>query len=226
MTVLERSPERVEELRRSNLEAVTAVQGDATDAATLDEVVALAGRDGAALDHLTCCVGIFDQYASLRDLDGSRLVQAAHEIWTANVLSALLAVNRAYPSLRSAHGSATLTLSESAFHAGGGGVLYGSSKWALRGAVAHLAKDLAPEVRINGVAPGGTSGTRLGGLRTLDQDVTADQVPDRDSRIRAGNLLDVVATPEDHAWAYLYLADPVASRVCTGMVIRTDGGQL
>jgi 2,3-dihydroxy-2,3-dihydrophenylpropionate dehydrogenase len=202
------------------------VVGDATDAAALHEAVSAvgAGAGDGALDHLTCCVGVFDYYASLRELDPAQLAAAAQEIWRTNVLSALLAIDVAYPGLRSRHGSITLTLSESAFHAGGGGVLYGSSKWALRGVVMHLASDLAPDVRVNGVAPGGTSGTRLGGLASLNQRLTAGDVPGRDERIRAGNRLHVIAQPSDHAGAYLYLADPVASRVCTGVVIRTDGG--
>jgi 2,3-dihydroxy-2,3-dihydrophenylpropionate dehydrogenase len=225
VTVLERSAERAAELCRDHGTGLTAVVGDATDPAALREATAAAGAgsDGG-LDHLTCCVGVFDYYASLREVDPERLAAAAQEIWRANVLSALLAINIAYPSLRSRHGSVTLTLSESAFHAGGGGVLYGSSKWALRGVVAHLARDLAPDVRVNGVAPGGTSGTRLGGLAALDQQLTADGVPGRDERIRAGNRLQVLAQPSDHAGAYLYLADAAASRVCTGVVIRTDGG--
>lgn len=226
VTVLERSAERCAELRRDHGVAVTVLEGDATDVAALGDAVTRAG-DGvgdAGLDHLTCCVGVFDYYASLREVDPQRLAAAAQEIWRTNVLSALLAVNVAYPGLRSRHGSVTLTLSESAFRAGGGGVLYGSSKWALRGVIAHLANDLAPEVRVNGVAPGGTSGTRLGGLAALDQQSRADGVAGRDDRIRAGNRLRVVAQPSDHAGAYLYLADATASRVCTGVVIRTDGG--
>lgn len=228
VTVLERSAERCAELRRDHGPDVCVVEGDATDVAALEQALsAAASADGpgaGGLDQLTCCVGVFDYYASLRELDPQRLAAAAQEIWQTNVLSVLLAVDLAYPRLRDRHGSITLTLSESAFRAGGGGVLYGSSKWALRGVVAHLASDLAPDVRVNAVAPGGTSGTRLGGLAALDQRLTADGVPGRDDRIRAGNPLQVVAQPSDHAGAYLYLADAAASRVCTGVVIRTDGG--
>jgi 2,3-dihydroxy-2,3-dihydrophenylpropionate dehydrogenase len=200
------------------------VVGDATDAATVTEAVAAAG-ERAGLDHLTCCVGVFDYYASVRELTAPKLMAAADEVWRANVLSTLLAVNVAYPQLRRRGGSVTLTLSESAFHPVGGGVLYGSSKWALRGVVAHLSRDLAPEVRVNAVAPGGTTATRFGGLGALQQRQTADAVDGRDDRIRAGNVLGVVPTPADHAPAYVYLADPVQARVVTGVVVNTDGGR-
>ena len=222
VTVLERSTERAARLSTDLGAAVTVITGDATDADTLAAAVRAAGP---GLAHLTCCVGVFDYYASVRDLDAAALAAAAEEVWRANVLSTLLAVNAAYPALRGASGSVTLTLSESAFRPAGGGVLYGSSKWALRGVVDHLAHDLAPDVRVNGVAPGGTTGTAFSGLRSLDQRQTADRVEGRDERIRAGNVLRVTPRPADHAGAYVYLADPVAARVVTGVVVNTDGGR-
>jgi NAD(P)-dependent dehydrogenase (short-subunit alcohol dehydrogenase family) len=225
VTVLERSAQHRDELL-SQHPAVSVVLGDATDAGTLDRAIAAAVRPDGGLDQLTCCVGVFDNYASLRDLPADTLSAAAEEIWRTNVLSGLLAVNRAYPRLATAHGSVTLTLSGSAFHAEGGGVLYGSSKWALRGVVAHLSSDLAPAVRVNGVSPGGTAGTRLAGPASLGPQTTADRVPGRSERIRAGNLLQLVPEPQDHAAAYVYLADPVAARVCTGVIVCTDGGRV
>lgn len=225
ITVVERSEEAAARVRREHGSAVRLVVGDATDAATLDEAINTAMNAFGGLDNLTCCVGVFDFYASMRDMSASELTDAAEESWRTNVLSALLAVNLAYPQLRQRSGSITLTLSESAFHPVGGGVLYGSAKWALRGLVSHLARDLAPEVRVNGVAPGGTTGTKFGGLRTLKQTQTAGTVDGRDARIRAGNLLSVLPTPSDHAHAYVYLADTCKSRVLTGAVINTDGGK-
>lgn len=224
VTVLERSEAGAERLRAAHGDAVSVLVGDATDAGTLARAVETAAIDGG-LDNLTCCVGVFDQYASARELSAPDLEQAAGEIWRLNVLSALLAANAAYQALRARRGSVTLTLSESAFGPIGGGVLYGSSKWALRGVVTHLAADFAPEVRVNGVAPGGTGGTRTAGLASLGQDRTADQIEGRDARIAAGNLLGRAAQPEDHAGAYAYLADSASSGIVTGTIITTDGGR-
>lgn len=224
VTVLERFADHAALLAEDFGAATTVVVGDATEPSDLVRALDAADEHGP-LQHLTSCVGVHDQYASLREMAAGDLVKAAEEIWRVNVLSTLLAVNLAYPRLRAAGGSVTLTLSESAFVAAGGGVLYGSSKWALRGVVAHLARDLAPDVRVNGVAPGGTSGTKLGGLRSLNQELTADQAEGRDERIRAGNALHVLPRPEDHAGAYVYLADPKAARIVTGVVVNTDGGR-
>lgn len=222
VTVLERSAEGVAALEADVHHRLRVVHGDAGEPAALREAV---GATGGTLDNLTCCVGVFDYYASLRTLSTEELTAAADEIWRVNVLSTLQAVQVTYPALREAGGSVTLTLSESAFHPIGGGVLYGSSKWALRGAVSHLAADLGPEVRVNAVAPGGTTGTKFGGLQSLGQSLTADQVEGRDARIAGANMLEVTPTPEDHAGAYVYLADRTAARVTTGVVINTDGGR-
>lgn len=224
VTVLERSAQNARELAGVSSAGIEIIVGDATDADVLATAVEQASGDDG-LDNLTSCVGVFDSYADLVGLTAAELAAAADEIYRVNVVATLLAVQAGITPLRRARGSVTLTLSESAFHPVGGGVLYGSSKWALRGVVSHLSVRLAPEVRVNGVAPGGTSATRFGGLSSLGQSQTADQVPDRDARIAAGTLLGTTARPEDHAGAYVYLADPVAARVTTGIVINTDGGR-
>jgi len=229
VTVVERSAELAANLEaQATSQRLRTVVGDATQLDTVRQAielaVAAAGPDG--LSHLTCCVGAFDHYASLRDMSIDDLVGAAEETWRVNVLSTLMAIRTAWPALRDARGSITLTLSESAFHPVGGGVLYGSSKWALRGMVQHLAADLAPEVRVNGVAPGGTSGTRFAGLDALGQaETTVEQRHGRDQRIAAGTMLATTPTPDDHTGAYVYLADPQAARIVTGVVINTDGGR-
>lgn len=222
--VVERSADHARTLVERTDGMVEVIVADATDPDVLDEAAARCVGDGG-LDHLTCCVGVFDNYTSLRQLGSADLEKAWDELYRTNVLGTLQAVRAAAPALRAARGSVTLTISESAFVPSGGGVLYGSSKWALRGAVEHLAVDLAPLVRVNGVAPGGTSGTKFGGLRSLGQQQTADVVDGRDERIAAGTLIGRASTPEDHVGAYLYLADPVASAVVTGTVLRTDGGR-
>jgi NAD(P)-dependent dehydrogenase (short-subunit alcohol dehydrogenase family) len=199
---------------------IEVVAGDVTDPDATAEAVSRAADQDGGLDLLAACAGVFDYYTRVTELDPEELHRSFGEMFGINVYGTLLAVTRAAPALRRARGAVTLTLSTAAFGAGGGGALYASSKAALRGLVTHLAAELAPEVRVNGVAPGGTGGTRLGGLATLGQDQTADQVPGRDERIRAGTLLGVLPMPEDHAAAYLYLAK---ARVVTGTVILSGG---
>ncbi|MGJ3508174.1 SDR family NAD(P)-dependent oxidoreductase [Enemella sp. A6] len=222
VTVLDRN---VTALTGHDSGRLQAIEGDALSADALQGAV---DAVGAELDQLTCCVGTFDGYTALDDIEAADLATAATEVWQVNVLSALLAIRVSLPALRraTAPASITLTLSESAFHPVGGGVLYGSSKWALRGVVSHLSTNLAPQIRVNGVAPGGTGGTKFSGAESLGlARQSADTVPGRDARIAAGTLLQLTPQPEDHAGAYQYLADPRAARCVTGVVINSDGGR-
>src|SRR5437773_2142269 len=76
-------------------------------------------------------------------------------------------------------------------NSGGGGALYTASKHAVVGLVRELAVELAPDIRINGVAPGGTM-TDLRGLQTLGNDDRSQfSAPDMAERLSAGNPLHI-----------------------------------
>ena len=235
VTVLERSAARAEALRdrapgdgtapgAESGSRMAVETGDTTDPADVARAVARATSPDGRLDILTACAGVFDFYAPVTGMSAPELSASFGEIFGINVLGTLLAVREAAPALRRANGCVTITLSTAAYHGGGGGVLYAASKSALRGVVRHLAAELAPEVRVNGVAPGGTGATALSGLASLGHRQTAATVTGRDERIRAGTLLRVLPVPEDHAGAYLFLASAAAARVITGTVITSDGG--
>jgi NAD(P)-dependent dehydrogenase (short-subunit alcohol dehydrogenase family) len=106
----------------------------------------------------------------------------------------------------------------------GGGSLYVASKFALRGLVIRLGHELAPEIRVNGVAPGGTLATDMRGLRTLGlQERSLGATPGREADLRARTPLQVALTPADHAGAYVFLASDRA-RGITGQIVSSDGG--
>ena len=109
--------------------------------------------------------------------------------------------------LRTANGpSIVLTESTSSYYPGRGGVLYVSSKFAVRGLVTALAHELAPQIRVNGVAPGGTLNTDLRGLASLGlDDARLDDSPNRASDLAARTPLNVALSGEDHAWSYRVL---------------------
>ncbi|MBN9620394.1 MAG: SDR family NAD(P)-dependent oxidoreductase [Actinobacteria bacterium] len=222
VTVLERSAERAEQLVDESGGAVGIVVGDATDPGAVARAVGAAAARTGRLDNLTTCAGVHDGRARLNELSADELVVAFDEIYRANVLTTLLPIRLAAPHLAAASGSVVVTLSESAFYPRGGGSLYASSKWALRGVVQHLAVELGPRVRVNGVAPGGTKQTHLAGLNSLGQVLEDDA--ERAERIRQGTILGVAARPADHVGAYVYLASPRLSAVVTGAVINSDGG--
>jgi NAD(P)-dependent dehydrogenase (short-subunit alcohol dehydrogenase family) len=224
VVVIDRDAEAIGRLQRTlPASAAVAAAADVLETGRLAELLADVAADGFAINHVTTCAGIHDQHVALAEL-GAALPDAFAELFATNVLSVLSTVATAQPALTREHGSVTVTLSEAAYAPRGGGILYTASKWALRGVVERLARELAPEVRVNGVAPGGTAGTRLRGVRALGQHQRADQITGRAERIARSTLLQVLPGPQDHAGAYVYLASPVLARVVTGTVIRTDGG--
>lgn len=205
---------------------VATVQGDARSPADLERTIKSGLQTFNRIDTLVCCTGAFDHHRTITDLTAEEIDSAFDEIFALNVKTYLLAVRTALPALLDARGSIILTLSTAAYYPEGGGVLYGASKWATRGLVVQLAHQLAPLVRVNGVAPGGTAGTELRGLHAFGEAGTSvEQVAGRDERIKTTTPLAVVPTPADHAWAYVYLASGERSRVVTGVVINTDGGR-
>jgi NAD(P)-dependent dehydrogenase (short-subunit alcohol dehydrogenase family) len=221
--VLEYSGEKCAEMERIG-ERVAVVHGDATLAADNQRAVARAVEQFGRLDTLTTFVGIFDYYTRLMDIPPERLDQAFAETFDVNVKSVMLAVQAAVPHLRETKGSIVVTGSSSSFYPGRGGSLYVASKFALRGLVVQLAHELAPDVRVNAVAPGGTLGTDLRGLRSLGQfDQRLSDLPGREEALRSRTPLSVALRPEDHAAAYVYLASDRCPGV-SGEILRSDGG--
>jgi 2,3-dihydroxy-2,3-dihydrophenylpropionate dehydrogenase len=224
MTVLERDPSKCVRLQQE-LPGVQVVEGDAITSDANERAVTVAVDSYGSLDTLVNCVGVFDFYQGVEDLGADDLSTAFDEMFRTNVLSHLQSVKAAIPLLRLANGpSIVLTESASSYHPGRGGVLYVSSKFAVRGLVTALAHELAPQIRVNGVAPGGTLHTDLRGLASLGQDdVRLDDSPDRARDLAARTPLHVALSGEDHAWGYVFLASD-RSRGITGETIHPDGG--
>jgi NAD(P)-dependent dehydrogenase (short-subunit alcohol dehydrogenase family) len=197
------------------------------------DATAMAGARGAAgavtsafggLDVLVNCVGIFDFYRGLTDIADDQLDAAFDEMFAVNVKSQLVTVRAALPELRRAGGSVVLTVSTSGFYPGRGGILYVASKFAVRGCVIALAHELAPQIRVNGVAPGGTLGTELNGPRSLGLEAQVlGSAPGREDDLRRRSPLGVALSGADHAGSYVFLASDRA-RGITGTVVHSDGG--
>ena len=205
-------------------DSVVTLCGDATDAGDNRRAVDLAIERFGGLDVLATFVGVFDNYTHLLDLPEDRFDEAFREMYDVNVKSVLLAVRAAGSHLREARGSIIITGSSSSFYPGRGGTLYVSSKFALRGLVVQLAHELAPEVRVNGVAPGGTLHTDLRGLRSLDlSEIRLTERAGREAALKERTPLSVALEPADHTGAYVLLASERAPGV-TGEILRSDGG--
>jgi phthalate 3,4-cis-dihydrodiol dehydrogenase len=224
VAVLERDQQKCSAVSAEHPD-VAVTCGDASTRVANDDAVAAAVAAFGGLDVLVNCVGVFDFYRSITDLDADVIDDAFDEIFRINVKSHLHSVKAALPALRqSASPVILLTESTSGYYPGRGGVLYVASKFAVRGLVTALSHDLAPHIRVNGVAPGGTLGTDLRGLASLG---TADRsiasAPGRAEELAGRVPLQVALSADDHAWSYVFLASHRA-RGITGDVIHPDGG--
>jgi NAD(P)-dependent dehydrogenase (short-subunit alcohol dehydrogenase family) len=223
VAVLERDEAKCAKLA-AEIPGLPVVTGDATTRAANDEAVGAAVTAFGGLDVLVNCVGVFDFYRGLGEIDADRIDDAFAEMFSVNVKSHLHSVKAALPALRESRGSIVLTESTSAYYPGRGGALYVSSKFAVRGLVTALAHELAPEIRVNGVAPGGTLNTDLRGLGSLGlDDRRLDDTPGREAELAGRVPLHVALSGEDHAWSYVFLAS-ARSRGITGGVVHPDGG--
>ncbi|MGH3326405.1 MAG: 3-(cis-5,6-dihydroxycyclohexa-1,3-dien-1-yl)propanoate dehydrogenase [Streptomycetales bacterium] len=209
---------------RDGLPEAVVCEGDSTSLTDCRAAVDAALTTFGGLDVLVNCVGLFDFYAGLERIDEDRLEAACDEAFSVNVKSHLVSVKVALPALRRSRGSVILTTSTSGFYPGRGGALYVASKFAVRGAVISLAHELAPDVRVNGVAPGGTVGTDLRGLRSLGMDARrlADAT-DRVESLRSRTPLAVALSPDDLAGSYVFLASDLSAGM-TGTFLHPDGG--
>jgi len=223
VSILERSVAKCDALR-SSPHSFVVTSGDATSSADTARAVAATTDAFGGIDVLVSCVGVFDYYLGLRDLSDDQLDAGFEEAYRINVKSALVSVKAALPHLVESKGSVVLTASTSSFAAGRGGVLYVGTKFALRGTVVALAHELAPDVRVNAVAPGGTLGTDLRGLEALGQaERSLGQAPRREDDVRARSPLGVALTAGDVAASYVFLASD-AARGMTGRFLHPDGG--
>jgi NAD(P)-dependent dehydrogenase (short-subunit alcohol dehydrogenase family) len=220
--VLELSPEKVEELEALG-DGVKAVQGNATSLEDNERAFSETMDAFGRLDALICCVGLWDNQAKLKRLPKEKIDAAFDEIFAVNVKSYVLATKICAEVLMESEGCIIYTLSNSAFYPDGGGPLYMASKFAVRGLLVEIAYELAPKVRVNGVAPGGTA-TGIVGLKSLDQEEPMLASPEMQKGLKSINPLQAAFDAEDHVGAYLYLANAELSRGVTGVIINSDGG--
>jgi 2,3-dihydroxy-2,3-dihydrophenylpropionate dehydrogenase len=171
--------------------------------------------------------GVWDYQRQLTRLTAKEIDAAFDEIFSVNVKGYLLAAEAAWPELVKTRGSIVMTLSNASFHVNGGGPLYTASKHACLGLMRELAYELAPKVRVNGVACGGMN-TDLRGPESLAMGERS--IADSFARKRPGAppppipLHDSSTDPRDFTAPYVLLAAREQSGTITGHAISADGG--
>ena len=175
-----------------------------------------------SLDCFIANAGLWDFAAGFDDLPTDAISTAFDQLFSVNVKAGLLGAKAAYPHLRMSQGSMIFTLSNAAFYPGGG-PLYTASKHALVGVVRQLAYELAPDVRVNGVAPAGM-GTDLRGPSALGQSNTAYGPRHAYREMKLWSPLKLAPRPEDYTGHYVLLASRRDAAVVTGAIHVCDTG--
>jgi 2,3-dihydroxy-2,3-dihydrophenylpropionate dehydrogenase len=205
--------------------ADASVTGDVREPDAHARAVAAALELTGGLDVLVPNAGIHDGGLDLT-ADPDELLARMRTVLDVDVIGYVLAMRAAAEPLRAARGAIVLTLSDASFLVGqtGAGVAYTAAKHAGLGLVGWAARAFAPEVRVNGVAPGGVA-TELRTVPGADdpgRPVFADAEAEL-ALIATRNPLGLVLRPEEVARYYVLLASP-AHRGMTGQVLRPDGG--
>ncbi len=141
------------------------------------------------------------------------------DIFSINVVAPSLLAAAAIPHLRESKGS-IINVSSSIGHKPAANLShYGASKAALDYLTRTWALELAPDIRVNAVAPGPTDSGALTGMMGFT-DEQANAVKEQE---KASIPLKRRGVPEDISYWIVSLADPPTAWV-TGQVIGVDGG--
>jgi cis-2,3-dihydrobiphenyl-2,3-diol dehydrogenase len=114
-------------------------------------------------------------------------------------------------------------VSSAGFDPAGGGPLYTASKHAVVGLIRQLAYELAPTIRVNGVAPGPIE-TDLRGPEALDMAERSIGGIDLATTAAPNVPLGIVPAPADYAGGFVFLASRRDNRATTGGVVSLDTG--
>lgn len=189
---------------------VLVLDGDLTDEAVVEDFVRQIDETFGRLSVLVNCVGASPAKSRLDDMP----IETFDRVLAINIRTQVLATQKALPLLRRADDPAIVNISSSVTRVGGvpGGIAYTTAKGGIDSFTRALARELAPEIRVNAVAPG----------------LVTSPFHDEDPEQKYPWVINAVpmkrvGKPEDMAGAIAFLASPEA-RYITGETLEVTGG--
>lgn len=185
-----------------------AIQADASVESEISAAIASAISQFGPLSGLVVSAGIFE---------GKPLEEMTVEFWdrtmAINLRATFLAVKHAATSMREAGGSIVIYTSTAGQRGSAVYSAYATSKGAQIMFMRSMAKELAPSIRVNCIAPAWTETDMAdASLSELGRENVAKDFP-----------LGRIGLPEDVAGATLFLLSDLA-RFVTGTTVTVDGG--
>jgi 3-oxoacyl-[acyl-carrier protein] reductase len=199
--------------------AASACQLDVTDQASVDRFVAEAHTIYGRIDVLVNTAGRLDEADTVRFEHMS--ADAATALLEVDVIGAMRMCHAVIPHMRR-HGRGAIINFSSTY---GNGVnpenainwvpvTYCAAKGAIRGLTTSLARDIAPEIRVNALAPGPISGN-------WEQEWGV--APEHIEEAKAMNPMKRFGDPREIAETVMFLASDGAGYI-NGQVIHVEGG--
>lgn len=206
-----RGADTVAKLAADGIKAIAA-PGNVGDVADCERMVAKATDDLGRLDLLVSNAGT---PGTKRKIEPKELDLITEELWSTllqvNLLGVFRCAKTAAPALKAAHGAIVNTASIAGVGRAGSSLAYSATKAGVVSLTQNLARALAPDVRVNAVAPGAVDSTWM-------VEWTDDQ---RRASIENA-LLKRRCTTDDIAEVIVFLGFGAA--MVTGQTIVVDGG--
>jgi len=205
-----RGPEQVERLCGEGLDVIAAPG----NVAHVDGSDAMVKATIAQLGHLDMLINNAGTSNTVEPVPFEDLDAMTEAFWQTimqtNLIGAFRCARAAAPSLKARKGAIVSTASVAGLGRRGSSIAYGASKAGLINLTQNLAKALAPDVRVNAVAPG-----------LVNTPWTKPWPAARKNRSIEQSLLAKMVEPEDVAETMLFLA---CQGAITGQTVAVDCG--
>jgi 3-oxoacyl-[acyl-carrier protein] reductase len=204
--------------RRSIDASDAAIPVDLLDEQSIQNAFAKLADLNVSLDGVAVCSGYTSGSDAIAELDTARF----DNVLSGNLRGPVLALREASPLLKD--GASVVLLSTAIGQIGARGyAAYGAAKAALNAITRILAAELAPAVRVNGVAPGAVDTAFIRG--GFGAGAAEDGVPERIDPEEYTKLVPLgrMGVPDDIVGPVLFLLSD-AARYITGQVLHVNGG--
>ncbi|MEV8378892.1 SDR family oxidoreductase [Kribbella sp. NPDC056861] len=194
---------------------VAIVAADVGAPGSSDKIVAAAVEQFGRLDGLVNNAGLA-RFGRIEEIDTADL----DAMWAVNVRGPAQLIRSAVPHLRAVKGSIVNVSSVAGALSMPGRSFYGASKAALNSLTRSLARELAPEVRINAILPGPVDTPMW-----QDLGLTEEQTATLHDNLLAGTPMGRFGEGDEVARWVSCLLDPDFAGWITGVLLPVDGGR-
>jgi 3-oxoacyl-[acyl-carrier protein] reductase len=203
--------ETIDRLNNEGL-SVRGAPGDVSQPGEAESMVQQTIETFGGLDYLINNAGISGTKEPIPNSDFDRITEDFwHAILTTNLIGPFRCAKVAAEALRQSRGAVVNTASTAGFNTVGSSIAYSASKAGLINLTKNLARALAPEVRVNAVAPG-----------VVDTQWTRTWPKEAKQNAAERAVLKRICTAQDVADVIVFLC--VGTSMVTGQTIVVDGG--